>query len=71
MEISNEYAIVTVRWGVTFEKTGERVIEFDVSYIVMQTGDETKVILLISHEDEEEAMANLGLKPDIKKNPVN
>ncbi|HLG39612.1 MAG TPA: nuclear transport factor 2 family protein [Chitinophagaceae bacterium] len=62
-QISNEYALVTVHWGVTFEKTGDKITEFDVSYLVRQTGDDTKIVLFISHEDEEEAMKKLGLRP--------
>jgi len=61
--ISDEYAIVTVHRGVTFEKTGDKVIQFDLSYIVRQIGDDAKVVMFISHEDEEEAMKKLGLKP--------
>ena len=66
MPICNEYSMVVVRWGVTFEKTGARLIEFDISYIVQETGIAPKIILLISHEDEEAAMKKLGLKPMTK-----
>ena len=65
--ISDEYAMVTVHWGVTFEKTGDEVTEFDVSYIVQQIGNELKIILFITHQDEEEAMKKLGLKPEMIK----
>lgn len=34
ISISNEYCMVTVHWGVTYEKTGDKPVEFDVSYIV-------------------------------------
>ena len=61
--VSNEYCMVTVHWGVTFEKTGDKLIEFDVSYIVRQIGDDMKVILFITHQDEEKAMKELGLQP--------
>src|SRR3989442_15180092 len=40
--ISKEYAMVTVHWGVTFKKTGDRLIEFDVSYIIQQTSQDPK-----------------------------
>ena len=63
--ISNEYAMATVHWGVTFEKTGDEVIEFDVSYIVQQIGNDLNIILFITHQDEEEAMKKLGLKPEM------
>ncbi len=65
--ISNEYAMATVHWGVTFEKTGDEVIEFDVSYIVQQIGNDLNIILFITHQDEEEAMKKLGLKPEMIK----
>lgn len=34
--ISNEYSMVRVHWGVTFKKTGDRLIEFDVTYFVQK-----------------------------------
>lgn len=61
MPICNTYSMVVVRWGVTFEKTGSKIIEFDISYIVYEGGDDPRIILFISHEDEEEAMKKLGL----------
>ena len=66
MPICNEYSMVVVRWGVTFEKTGTKQIEFDVSYIIQETDIDPKIILLISHEDEEAAMKKLGLQPVTK-----
>jgi len=62
MPICNDYSMVVVRWGVTFDKTGNKLIEFDTSYIIQETGSEPKIILLISHEDEEVAMKKLGLQ---------
>jgi hypothetical protein len=61
LPISNEYTMATLHWGVTFQKTGNELIEFDVTYIVQETEDEPKIILFIAHEDEEEAMKKLGL----------
>jgi len=66
MPICNEYSMVVVRWGVTFEKIGTKQVEFDVSYIIQETDIDPKIILLISHEDEEAAMKKLGLKPMTK-----
>ena len=66
LPISNDYTMVTVHWGVTFEKTGDKVIQFDVSYIVQETGKEPKIILFITHQDEEEAMKKLGLQPQLQ-----
>jgi hypothetical protein len=63
MPISNDYSMVVVRWGLTFERTGSRQIEFDVSYIIQESDSDPKIILFISHEDEEIAMTKLGLQP--------
>ena len=59
--ISGEYSMVKVHWGVTFEKTGKRLIEFDVTYFIQKTGPEPKIIMFIAHQNEEEAMKELGL----------
>ena len=59
--ISNEYSMVKVHWGVTFEKTGNRMIEFDVTYFIMKTGPEPRIIMFIAHQDEQKAMEELGL----------
>ena len=62
MPICNDYSMVVVRWGITFDKTGNKLVEFDKSYIIQETGGEPKIILLISHEDEETALRKLGLQ---------
>lgn len=61
MPICDKYTMVVIRWGVTFEKTGSKIIEFDITYIVYETEEEPRVVFFISHEDEEEAMKKLGL----------
>jgi len=66
MPICNDYSMVVVRWGITFDKTGNKLIEFDKSYIIQETGSEPKIILLISHEDEEAEMKKLGLQKKSK-----
>ncbi len=59
--ISNEYSMVKVHWGAKFQKTGDSLIEFDVSYLVQKIGGEMKIILFIAHQDEQKAMEELGL----------
>ncbi|VVB94948.1 Uncharacterised protein [uncultured archaeon] len=59
--ISREYSMVKVHWGVTFEKTGNRLIEFDITYFIQKTGTEPRIIMFIAHQDEEKAMKELGL----------
>jgi hypothetical protein len=50
--------------GVTFRKTGDKLIEFDVSYRVQEIGKEPRIILFIAHQDEQKAMRELGLISD-------
>lgn len=57
--ITNEYTMVTVHWGVTFEKTGSQLHEFDVTYIIQETEAQPKIILFITHQDEQETMKKL------------
>jgi len=59
--IADHHSIVEVHWGVKFRKTGAKLIEFDITYIIDKTGPQPKIIMFISHEDEEEAMKKLGL----------
>ena len=53
-----------VLWASTFEKTGDRLIEYDVSYIVRKTGRQLKIVMFIAHQDEERAMKELGIMPE-------
>lgn len=61
VSISNKYSMVPVHWGVKFKKTGDKWIEFDITYVIQKTGPELKIIMFITHQDEEKAMEELGL----------
>src|SRR3989304_775416 len=50
--ISREYSMVKMQWGVTFEKTGNKMIKFDVTYFIQKTDPEPKIIMFIAHQDE-------------------
>jgi hypothetical protein len=63
--ISNEYTMAVIHWAVTFEKTGDKPVEFDVSYIVQETEEEPKIILFITHQDELQTMKKLGFQPEL------
>lgn len=60
--ISDQYSMVKIHWGVTFQKTGDKLTEFDISYTVQKGPNAPKIILAIAHQDEEEAMKELGMK---------
>jgi hypothetical protein len=59
--ISTEYSMVKTHWGVKFKKTGDRLIEFDVTYFVQLNLPEPRIIMFIAHQDEQQAMKELGL----------
>ncbi len=61
LSISDEYSLVTIRWSVNFAKADNTKMEFDVSYVVQKIGEEPKITLFITHQDEEEAIKKLGL----------
>lgn len=54
------YVMVAIHWGVRFKSLPD-LVEFDVSYLVQLTDEAPKIILFISHEDEQETMRKLGL----------
>jgi hypothetical protein len=62
--ISEQYSLVSVHWSVTFRKTGDKPIEFNVSYVAQKTGPEPRIVLFIAHQDEQKAMEGLGLIRD-------
>ena len=57
----SDYTMVTVHYGAKFHKTGDRLIEFDLSYLVSKVGSEPKIVLFISHQDEQKTLHELGL----------
>ncbi len=61
MSVTDYYSLANVHWGVTFHKTGDQLIEFDVSYLVQKTGPEPKIILFVAHQDDLRAMRELGM----------
>jgi hypothetical protein len=61
LPITDHHPAITVHWGVKFRKTGDRLVEFDVTYIIDNTGPKPKIVMFVSHEDEEETMKKLGL----------
>jgi hypothetical protein len=63
--ISDDYTMVTVHWGEILEKTGDKPVEFDISYIVQETEADPKIILFITHEDEQETMKKLGFQQQV------
>jgi hypothetical protein len=61
LSLSPRHVLATVRWGSQFDKLGDRVIEFDIAYLLEGTGDEWKILSYVSQQDQEEQMKQLGL----------
>ena len=59
--LSSRHQLVAVEWGANFEKTGERLITFEISYILERSGEDWKIIAYISKKDQEEEMKAMGL----------
>lgn len=59
--LSSRHQLVTVEWGTQFEKTGERPITFEISYLLEGSGEDWKILAYISEKDQEEEMQALGL----------
>jgi hypothetical protein len=61
LSLSPRHVLATVRWGSQFDRLGDRVIEFDIAYLLEGTGDEWKILSYVSQQDQEEQMKQLGL----------
>jgi hypothetical protein len=59
--LSPLHTLATVKWGARFEKTGDRVIEFEISYLLEQAGDEWRILSYVSRSDQNAEMAREGL----------
>lgn len=61
--IGDSFTNARVTWATTFKKLGDEVIRFDINYILYHPADEYKIVMYISHEDQEEVMKSKNLIP--------
>jgi hypothetical protein len=59
--ITVAFSLVDVRWEAVFRKQETKCVQFDVSYIVQRTDTDPKIILFITHQDEQDAIKDLKL----------
>jgi hypothetical protein len=59
--LSPLHTLATVTWGAQFQKTGERVIEFEISYLLERTENEWRILSYISRSDQNAEMTKEGL----------
>ena len=59
--LSPLHTLATVTWDAQFEKTDERVIEFEITYLLEQVDDGWQILSYISRSNQDETMAQEGL----------
>jgi hypothetical protein len=55
------YSMATVTWSVSFPAKSEAPVLFDISYSLFHQGESYKIVLFISHEDQEALMKEKGV----------
>jgi len=59
--LSPIHTLATVTWGARFEKTGDRLIEFTIAYLVERAGQNWTILAYVSERDQAGEMKRLGL----------
>jgi hypothetical protein len=59
--LSPLHTLATVTWGARFEKTGDRTIEFEISYLLEKAEAEWRILSYVSRDDQNAAMKKEGL----------
>jgi hypothetical protein len=60
-EIAPPHYMAKVNWGALFEKTGNRLITFDVTYLIREHQETFQILTSISHEEEHKLRKELGI----------
>jgi hypothetical protein len=59
--LGDHHAFATVEWGARFQKTGDELICFSISYLLRFSDGSPLILAYVSHEDQEEVMRKRGL----------
>jgi len=59
--VGENYGSALATWGARFDKTGDKLIEFDITYILYLDEAGPKIVMYITHEDQETVMKKNGL----------
>lgn len=57
IELSPIHTLATVTWGARFDKTGDRLIEFAISYQLEKSNGDWRILSYISRTDQDTEMA--------------
>jgi hypothetical protein len=61
MTLSPLHTLAVVMWGARFEKTGDRLIEFEISYLLEKAADDWRILSYVSRSDQNAEMEKEGL----------
>lgn len=61
IDLSPLHALATVTWGARFDKTGDRMIEFAIHYLLERSDSDWRILSYISRESQNAEMAKAGL----------
>jgi hypothetical protein len=61
VDLSPRHTLALVTWGARFDKTGDRIIEFTISYLLEKVDGDWRILAYISRSDQNEAMLKEGL----------
>jgi hypothetical protein len=53
--------LARVVWGARFRKTGDRLITFQIAYLLERAGDTWRILAYVSQKDQGDEMRELGL----------
>jgi len=59
--ISEQYSLASVEWGAEYEKTGDALIHFEITYLLQFFQNQIQILAYISHEDQEKVMKERGI----------
>lgn len=60
-ELDALHVLAKVQWRALFDKTGDRPIEFDVTYLLRREKERLRILLYVAHQDEKEMREELGI----------
>lgn len=61
VELDERHLLSKVTWTALFEKTGDRPINFDVTYLLRKETPRPQILLYIAHQDETKMREELGI----------
>jgi hypothetical protein len=59
--LSPRHSLATVKWGTQFAKTGDRLIEFEIAYLVENNAGRWTILSYVSRSDQDDEMKKRGL----------